>query len=187
MSALKPSYEKVALALADGLPQRQAAIAGGFNDNPASIHRLCKRPEIQERMREIRAGRAEAEAKARQIAAEKSGVDLAWCEIRLKHTIDLALRGLPVRDASGRIRRDPDNNQPIYKPDLAAAERAITSMIRYKGGFIDRQEIGGPGDFSRLADADLDRKIAELARAAGLPEETVLMIEDMSNRSEAAE
>lgn len=187
MPALKPSYEKVALALADGQSQRAAIRAAGFVDKSATAYRTCNRPEIKERVAEIRAQRAEQQAAARQIATQKSGVDLAWCEMRLQHTIDLALRGIPVRDASGRIRKDPDTNQPIYKPDLATAERGISTMIRYKGGFVDRVEVGGPGDFSRLADAELDRKIAELARAAGLPEETVLMIEDMSNRSEAAE
>ena len=56
-----------------------------------------------------------------------------------------------------------------------------------KGAFIDRTEIGNPGDFSRLQDAELDAKIVELARAAGLPEDAVLMIEDMSSKQDAAE
>lgn len=186
MPALKPSYEKVALALANGESQRTAALGAGFSDKPASIHRLCKRPEIQKRVQEIRDGRAEDEARARLVAAQRSGVDLAWCEIRLKTTIELAMRGEPVRDRKGNVLIDPETEKPIYKRDLATAERGLNTMIRYKGGFIDRHEIGGVGDFARLKDDELDRQIVELARKAGIPEEAVLLLEDMTTK-EAAE
>ena len=166
---------------------RQAAIENGFSDKPASISRLCKRPEIQQRVAEIRQERAEIDAKARLVAAQESGVDLAWIERHAKILVLGALRGDPVRDSSGKKRIDPETREVIYKPDRSGAARGLEILGRMKGAFIDRIEHGGAGDFARLQDNELDKQIAELARKAGLPEEAVLLIEDMSNRSEAAE
>ena len=187
MPVLKPSYEKVAMALADGQSTRLAVIAGGFKFSPGSAYRISNRADIKARVIEIRKERHDLDRQARQVAAQESGVDLGWIERHAKILVLGALRGDLVRDSSGRRKTDPETGELIYRPDRAAAAKGLEILGRMKGAFIDRTEIGNPGDFSRLQDVELDAKIAELARAAGLPEDAVLLIEDMSNRQDAAE
>ena len=185
MPQLKPSYEMVAMALAAGETVKRAYEAGGFRYAPASASRFCARPHIKQRVVEIRQERSEQDAKARQVAAEESGVDLGWTEKHYKYIVLGALRGDPVRDSTGRIRRDPETGTPIYKPDRYAAVKALDSLTRMKGGFIDRTEIGMPGDFTRLPDDELDAKIVETAKALGLPASGLKMLEHLTKREVA--
>ncbi len=187
MPALVTKYENVALALAGGDTQKNAAIAGGFSPKPASVHRLVRNHGIPERVREIKAERAEMDAKARLIAAEESGVDIAWIERHAKHVVLKAIRGEPLRMRDGTKRRDPETNEIIYKPDLQAANFGLQTLGRMKGAFIDRTEIGGPGDFSRMADGDLDKALLEIARQLGIPDAGVKMIEHLTKSEEPAE
>ena len=175
MPALKPSWEKVAQALALGEPQRVAYIAGGFSFKPASAHRFCTKPEIVERVAEIRKQREDQDARARLIASQEAGVDQSWIMKHQKQVVLLAMRGQPVRDKDGRKRKDPDTKEVIYKPDLSAANQGLITLGRMIGAFIDRTEIGGPGDFSRLAEAELDAKVIEMAKALGIDEEAVTL------------
>ena len=173
------------MALAAGETVRRAYEAGGFKYISASATRFCARPDIRARAHEISEERREQDAKARQIAAEESGVDLGWTEKHYKYIVLGALRGDPVRDSTGRIRRDPETGAPIYKPDRYAAVKALDSLTRMKGGFIDRTEIGMPGDFTRLPDDELDAKIVETAKALGLPASGLKMLEHLTKREVA--
>lgn len=177
MPALAPKWEAVALALAGGDSHRIAYIAGGYKYNRAGAHRLCTKPEIQERANEIRQERAEIAARARQEAAKQAGYDEAWWDQHVKIGALGALRGDPVRDATGRKKRDPETGEIIYRPDRAAAARFFDLMGRRLGIFIDRAEIGGPGDFARLSDAELQAKLVELGNALGVPEDVVKRLE----------
>jgi hypothetical protein len=185
MPALTPKWEIVAQALSNGDSHRLAYEAGGYKFNRASAYRLCTKPEIVKRAAEIRKEREEMSARARQVAAQESGVDLGWVEKHQKQVVLLAMRGEPVRDRDGRKKVDPETGEPIYKRDLQAANQGLVTLGRMKGAFIDRTEIGGPGDFARLTEAELDRKITELVGVA-LPEKAAtLLIEHM--QAEAAE
>jgi hypothetical protein len=186
MPALGAKYENVALALAGGDTQKNAAIAGGFSHKPASVYRLCRNHGIPARVAEIKAEREEMNAKARQVAAEESGVDLAWIERHAKHVVLKAIRGEPLRRPDGSKKTDPQTGEVIYKPDLQAANFGLQTLGRMKGAFIDRTEIGGPGDFARMADSDLDQALIELARQLGLPASGLKMIENLTKK-EAAE
>src|SRR4051812_40708171 len=103
MSALrKPSHEIVAQALANGKTQADAYRAGGYTFRPANAHRLCTSRAIAHRVQEIVAERVAKESRARELAIEKAGLTDSWIIIRLRHTIDMAIRGLPVYDKHGR-------------------------------------------------------------------------------------
>lgn len=180
--ALVAKYENVALSLAGGDSHKNAYLAGGFKYNRASAHRLCTKKVIQDRVSELKAQRAEHDARARQVAAEESGVDLSWIERHYKFIALGAMRGDPVRDATGKVRRDPETGAVIYKPDRYNAVRALDSLTRMKGGFIDRTEIGGPGDFARMADGDLDAAILATAKELGLPAPALKMLEHLTKK-----
>ncbi len=92
-----------------------------------------------------------------------------------------------MRDTTGKKKVDPETGEVIYRPDLQAANFGLQTLGRMKGAFIDRAEIGLPGDFSRMADGDLDKALIELARQLGLPDSGVKMIEHLTKSEEPAE
>ena len=163
------------MALADGDDQKRAYQSAGYKYHVANASKMCRQPTIVARVTEIRAERAEMEARTRVKAAEEAGVDRAWIITHLRHNALAALRGDPVRDATGRIRRDPETGAPIYKPQREAANKALELLGRAHGVFIDRLEMGGAGDFSRMNDAELDAKINELGNKLGLPADQKLL------------
>ena len=52
-------------------------------------------------------------------------------------------------------------------------DAALTNVARHLGMFIDRKEIGGPGDFQDLTEDELDRQIKEQAKHAGIGGQSV--------------
>lgn len=177
MPALAPKWEAVALALAGGDTHKNAYIQAGYSYTRASAHRLCTKDVIVKRVAEIRKERAELETRTRIAAAQEAGMDRAWWERHVKVLILGGLRGDPVRDATGRKRIDPETQEIIYKPDRAAAVRGLELVARYEGWLIERAEIGGPGDFSRLTDTELQAKLVELGSALGVPEDVIRQLE----------
>jgi hypothetical protein len=175
------------MALAGGDSVKHAYMAGGFKYSVGASSRFCAKPEIQARAKEIVAERHKTEDAIRKVAAEESGVTLAWTEKNYKYVVLSALRGDPVRDATGRMKRDPETGQVIYKPDRYVAVKALDSLTRMKGGFIDRLETGGPGDFARMTSEQLNEIIVVTARELGLPDSAVKLLEDLSPKKEAAE
>lgn len=181
----QPHWENACLARVGGNNLKQSYEAAGLKYSPATANAFFKRPTVIARIAELYAERREMDAKSRQVAAEESGVDLAWIERHYRHIVLAGLRGDPVRDIAGRQRVDPETGQPIYKPDRLSAVKALDSLTRMKGGFIDRTEIGSPGDFTRMADAELDAKIIETAKELGLPADGVKMLEHLTKRETA--
>jgi hypothetical protein len=113
-------------AISNG-PQRSQADAyraGGYVYQPANAHRLCTSPAVADRVEEIVAERVAKESKVREMALEKAALTDSWVIIRLKHTIDLAIRGLPVYDRLGRQRTTQDG-VPIFRPDLVTFRATV--------------------------------------------------------------
>jgi hypothetical protein len=88
---------------------------------------------------------------------------------RLKYNAERCLRGQPVFDDTGV--QIP--GKFTGKPDAAGANRALHLIGLELGMFIDRHEMGGPGDFSRLSDDELLAKIEEDATALGVPADVI--------------
>ena len=70
-----------------------------------------------------------------------------------------------------------DNGHPTGRFDGKTNLRAATDALRlcadFKGMRIQRVELGGPGDFARMTDDELDMALVEQAKGLGLPEEAV--------------
>lgn len=177
----KHQYEKIALALAGGDSIKNAYIAGGYSYNPANATRTCQRREIVERVAEIKAERAALEARTRVVAAEEAGVDRAWIIRHLKINVLGAMRGDPMRDRTGKLMKDPETGAQLYtKPDRQAANKGLELLGRSEGIFVDRTEVGGPGDFSRLADDELDAAILDVSKALRESPEGLKLLEHLS-------
>ncbi|MBR0935754.1 hypothetical protein [Bradyrhizobium jicamae] len=162
----KPKHEIIANALASGKSQAEAYRAAGYVYKPANASRLCRRPSIEARVREIISERANSEAKAREIGLERAALTEEWIILRVKHVIDLSIRGLPVHDRSG-------NPTGVFKPDLDAAISGLKLAAKIAGLLIHRHEIDQAGDFARMTDAELDRALFEQFKALGLSDRSL--------------
>ena len=180
MPALRdPKWEVAVLALVGGASQHEAYLQAGYKGAQPVANKFFQKPAVAARVLELRRERHEAVIQARQKAAEDSTVDRAWVIRHLKHNTLAAMRGDPVYDRKGV----PTGH---YRPDRGTAMKGLELLGRTEGMFIDRQEIGTPGDFSRMADDELDAQIIETAKELGLPEQGIRLLEDLTKR-EAAE
>ncbi|MCK1656192.1 terminase small subunit [Bradyrhizobium sp. 151] len=166
----KPKHEIIANALASGKNQAEAYRAAGYAYKPANASRLCRQPSIEARVREIISERANSEAKAREVGIARAALTEEWIIVRLKHVIDLSIRGLPLCDRSG----DPTGT---FKPDLGAALSGLKLAAKIAGLLVHRHEIEQPGVFARMTDTELNRALSEQFRALGLSERSLVEIQ----------
>lgn len=84
-----------------------------------------------------------------------------------------ALAEVTVEDfKDGRGKEARDVRKVKFK--LADKRAALVDLGRHLGAFVDRQEIGGPGDFARLTETELEQQLSERAQRLGIkpPNET---------------
>lgn len=139
-------HEMFAHEIAKGASSRDAYKAAGFTtESPGAIDacasRLLKSAKVRARIEEI-----QASISARVV--EKTAVTKAWIIAKLVENVERAMASEPVRDAKG----EPTGE---YKYNGAVANRALELLGKEEGMFVDRKEIGAPGDFSNLDDAEL--------------------------------
>lgn len=166
----KPKHEIVANALASGKGQAEAYRAAGYVYKPANASRLCRKPSIEARVQEIITERANSEAKAREIGIARAALTEEWIIIRLKHVIDLSIRGLPVCNRNGE-------STGSFRPDLDAAISGLKLAAKIAGLLVHRHEIDQPGVFARMTDAELNRALFEQLKALGLSERSLVEIQ----------
>lgn len=178
MPALKNhKWEMCALAMAGGSTQREAYRAGGLKYDPASASRLFNRPELKNRIAEIIAERARTERQVAARAVEEAAIDRAWVIRHLRHNALGAMRGHPLYDRKGEILRDANGNPRYSKPDHQAAATSLRLIGLDIGMFINRTEVGAPGDFARMSDRELQVELRNLVQAMGAPPEMLELLE----------
>src|ERR1700730_3756357 len=173
----KPKEEKLAQNVAKGtMTHQEACRDAGYSTDPATVTRKIAQIHIQERVVEIRAIRAKAVQSKLEHEIQSSHAIAMKLE-RTKEKIIQALwwnaqrclRGQPVLDSNG-----VQTGQYTGKPDANGANQALKLLgLETHGMFVEKLEIGSPGDFSRLSDDEFNEKFKEEALAAGLPEDAV--------------
>lgn len=137
----KPKHEVIANALASEKGQAEAYRAAGYVYKPTNASRLCRKPSIEARVREIISERADSEAKAREIGIARAALTEEWIILRLRHVIDLSIRGLPAYDRNG-------DETGTFKPDLDAAISGLKLAAKIAGLLVHRHEIDQTGVFA---------------------------------------
>lgn len=162
-----PKHEIVAQELAKGTRYLDAYAKGGYARHAASATQFSRKPHVANRVREIQEARIKTEFDASENAAKSLGIDKRWVLERLRFNAERALRGQPVFDEKGV--QIP--GKFTGRPDGATANQALKLIGLELGMFIERHEIGGPGDFSRLTDEELAAKVGVDATALGMSAE----------------
>jgi hypothetical protein len=159
-------HEIVARALAAGKSQADAYREAGYIYKPANASRLCRRPEISTRVQELVAERAAMEGRAREIGIQRAGLSEEWIIVRLKHVIDLSIRGIPLYDRNGDL-------TGAYKPNLHAAVAGLRTAAHITGLLVQKHEIGQPGAFAQMTDAELNDTLLAQCKALGLSDRSL--------------
>ena len=162
-----PRHENVCQELAKGNSVLKSYQTGGFKGGMVAASLFCKKPFVKERVKEIQQDRIHREMKASQNAAESLGIDKRWVLQRLQYNAERCLRGKPILDKNG----EQIPGRFTGMPDSRGANEALELIGREIGMFIQKVEVGGPGDFSRLTDEELAAKIASDAAALGVSAE----------------
>ena len=171
----KVKDEKLAQNLARGtMTLKAACLDAGYTTNPAQVTVKTSQPHIQARVAELRALREKAitnaferEVQTSAQIAVKIGATKEKIIQALWFNAQRCLRGQPVLDANG-----VQTGQYTGKPDANGANQALKLIgLECYGMFVEKLEIGGPGDFSRMADEEFQRHLLDEAAALGLPED----------------
>lgn len=81
----------------------------------------------------------------------------SWVIAKLVENVERAMQAQPVLDAQGAPTGE-------YEYQGNVANKALELLGRTQGIFIDKKEIGKPGDFDNMSDQDLDSFIQQEAR-----------------------
>ena len=150
-----PRHEAFAQALAAGKSQEQAYALAGFKANRGNASTLVRKQQsILKRVEEIQGRKVEAEVRAVEKLAEKIAVSKEYVISRLRENVDRAMQHRPVLDAEG-------NPTGEYRYDGMVANKALELLGKTLGLYIERKEIGDPGEFERMSDAELDQALRE--------------------------
>lgn len=138
---------------------------GGFGGKPPAAVKFFQRPLIVERVQELVQTRYDSERKSQEIATQEAGVDKGWILKRLKYLTDISLQKREIKRGSVVVGHGA--------MDGPTAVKCLTLAAQIGGHLVQRHEVGGPGDFARLSDDELNDALAEQAKALGLPEDAI--------------
>ncbi len=173
-----PRWEKACQLRASGKAIGTSYAEAGFAANSVQATVFFQRPKVVERIIEIQEQRYGDQHRARDIAIKKVALEESWIIERAKYVVELSLRGNPIME----------NGQPTGRFDGKTNLRAATDALRlcadFKGMRVQRVEVGGPGDFARMTDDELDSALVEQAKGLGLPEEAVTRLIELRANEE---
>ena len=149
MPALKNTqHEKFVQELLKGSSQADAYMAAGYSAKSVAVasaaaNRLLKDVSVAARLRELQ-----------DKIEERAIVDRKWVLERLVENANRAMMAVAVKDKEGKETGE-------YTYEGSVANRALELIGKEFGMFVDRKEVGKPGDFSEYTDEQLDQIIRE--------------------------
>jgi predicted trehalose synthase len=153
-----PKHEAFAHAIAMGKKLAEALESGNYKPHPPSGARLLKDAKIRERIAYFKAQIAKERETAAIDLAKKEELTKAWVIDRLMHNAKVALGEEPfvmITEEGAEVK--------VTAREAPAANKALELLGKELGMFVDRKEIGGPGDFASM---DNDELLAEIEREA---------------------
>lgn len=162
----------MAAHLAAGKTQLEAHQLAGFTGrSSAAATQIANRPEMLARVQEILATQHRKEIRSNERAIERAGIDKDYIITRLQYAAEFGLRGKPLLDENGR-----DTGRWSVKPDIRGATAALRTLAQMGGHLIERHEVGGPGDFARMTEEELNAEMITIGERIGLPRAELLKI-----------
>ncbi len=156
-------HEHFCQLVANGESATQAYVLAGYSEQgaAASASRLLKKAEICERLAFLRSLKEEQHAEATRAVIERHALTKEWVIAQLMENVAMAKQAEPVLDRQGNFTGE-------YQQNLPAANRALELLGSEIGMFIKKAEVGKPGEFAELSDAELERQRIELEKELGI-------------------
>jgi phage terminase small subunit len=142
-------HERFAQELARGKSQAEAYKLAGYKPDSGAASRLSGNVSIQTRV-------AELQEKIVSRVVERAVVSKEWV---IEKLVENAERSLQARRATGEDGEETGE----FKYQGNVANRALELIGKELGMFVDRKEVGKPGEFADLSDDEIDAQIRELS------------------------
>jgi len=143
-------HERFAQALAAGKSATDAYAEAGYNGGRTNAARLATKDYIQARVQELQERAVEGVILTKQ-----------WVLDRLMENVKRSMQHEAVMDKEGAIVE--------YRYDGSVANRALELLGKELKMFIERAEVGAPGDFVDLGERELFERIQREAEELGVP------------------
>ena len=101
--------------------------------------------------------------KVTERAVEKTAISKAWVIEKLVENVERAMQAEPVRRKTGDGEEEV-TGEFVYNGSVA--NKALELIGKELGMFIDRKEIGDPGEFERMSDEELRAFLEEPIESA---------------------
>lgn len=164
MPVLKnPKWELFAQELAKGTTADEAYQLAGYKPNRGNAATLKQNQSILDRVNALLAEREKMHGQSTSKAIERAALTKEWVITRLMDNALVALGEVPVRVSQ-------EEGKPAveeFAREAPAANRALELLGKELGMFVDRREIGKPGQFSQMSEHELDDFIAQRKAALG--------------------
>lgn len=163
-----PKHELFVQGIAKGLSGAKAYTSAGYtaNANAANVAatRLLAQPIIQARRDELLAKRDALEIRA----FEKAALSKSWVIERLMKNAMQALGEIPTPMKVVNKETGESVDTEVIDIDRQAANKALELLGKTLGQFIERKEIGEPGDFAGMSTDELREQLRREGEALGL-------------------
>lgn len=155
-----PRHEKFAQELAKGKTADEAYQIAGYKANRGNATTLKQQQSISIRVAELLAEREQIHGQATARAVERTGLTKEWIIEVLRTNIQ---RGLQAQQMTN------DDGEPIgdFKYEGSVVNRAAELLGKELGMFVDRKEVGKPGEFEEMSADELRTSIARDLAAVG--------------------
>ncbi len=129
-----------------GMGVYDAYLAAGYEGSPQAAALVHGNAKVKARISELLERRLIKEEKATERAIQKLALSKEYVISRLMENVERSMQIIP-----------PTKDGGSFKYDGAVANRALELLGKELGMFVDRKEVGAPGEFADL-DADGLRK-----------------------------
>ena len=157
-------HELYSQELAKGISYDRAYISAGYRPSHANAHTLKNKKDIQARVTFLLSQREKIHAQSTAKAIEKTALTKEWVIENLRENALKCLGRLPINVSL--VEGEPPIQEFQYHP--TGANRALELLGRELNMFIERHEVGGAGEFSRMTDDELSRDLLSQAEALGI-------------------
>lgn len=161
-------HERFAQELAKGKTATEAYELAGYKSNRGNATTLKQDQSISIRVNDLLAEREGQHAQATAKAVDQVALTKAWV---LSQLIDNAMISAGQKTIKLKVMprgADVPVEVEVNARDAAATNRALELLGKELGMFIDRKEVGQPGDFASMRDDELFETIKDRAKALGV-------------------
>jgi phage terminase small subunit len=163
MPALEnPKHERFAQELAKGKTADEAYVIAGYKRNRGNASTLKQDQSILARVTDLLSEREVIHAQATADAIKSTALTKEWVIETLKENVARAMQATPVRT------NDEGEPSGEYQYQGSVANRALELLGKELGMFVDRKEVGKPGEFESMNADQLREYISREAAELGL-------------------